>query len=567
MKKTTLLLSLATTALLAEDVQLKDLTISSADEPTVFETHEVEYKPEVSTTLPSNMLLKASSSGIKIDGAAADFTSVYWNGIEVTDPSSINNYPTLMNYGRSGSDVVSIDGSNINYKTKEDRTIEVEGGTPQFIRVHAATTFETNNTTQTLRLDGIQTKLNSAYTAHSGSFDAGEEKDASKTLDLSYLGRFTFAERYSSSLSILHKEVNYDYDGYNPVTYKQDPNDTTASFDSKLSIVGADIGYDKDDNILKFDLQGVRSKRKSLNPTLASQVNRFGLKGIYNIKDFDTKIKASAHTVKEHAEISNKNYNRRYNEYKLALIYDSEYAKLNVNGEKSYKDTYSTLVALSVPIYYGVSYLAKYENKGVNPSIVQEEPIYTIENRDLKSQKLKKYAGGFEYISEDKDIQLRTTYAKIYTDDMIAYVTVDPATYTAQYQNVDKTDYDFIQAEAYFTFLDTFTISEDYSNIRNITSSKPSLNYNLPKHRSVTKLSYEDKNFSAYLLVNYTSLQKTYGGNVDPSVVANAGAGYMFNEDLEIRADIYNLTNAYYEYVASYPQNPRIITATLKYNF
>ena len=63
------------------------------------------------------------------------------------------------------------------------------------------------------------------------------------------------------------------------------------------------------------------------------------------------------------------------------------------------------------------------------------------------------------------------------------------------------------------------------------------------------------------------SEQNSYSGLVDASTTANIGLGYLFNNGIELRSDIYNLADTYYEYKASYPENGRIVTATLKYNF
>ena len=236
MKKTLITLSLVSCALLAEDVKLKDFTISATEEPTVFETQEIEYQPEFRNTLPSNISSISSFSGIKIDGATSDFTSVYWNGIEVTDPSNTNNYPTLMNSGRSGADVISIDGSNINYKTQAKDSVEIQGGDPKFGRFSLAKTIETENTIQTLRLDGLYEKMNTAYTNQPGEYNDKEEKDELKTLDISYLGRFKINEIIGSNISLLHKKVDYQYDGYNFLLKGTDANDSTSSYDNKLIV-------------------------------------------------------------------------------------------------------------------------------------------------------------------------------------------------------------------------------------------------------------------------------------------------------------------------------------------
>jgi len=566
MKKTVLSLSLLSCALLAEDIALPNLSITAAQEPTAFETKDIDYTPEFSNTLPSNMSSISSFSGIKIDGATSDFTSVYWNGIEVTDPSNTNNYPTLMNYGRSGSDTLSVDGSNINYKTQANNSISLQGGSPKYGRVSLAKTFRSKKALQTLRVDGIYAKTKTAYTNRAGSYNNDEEKDSLKTLDISYLGRFQIGETLSTKLSLLHKSVAYDYDA----GYPTNPDDTNSSANSKLSIVGFDFGYDSQGNELKFDMQQVNNKRSfdsAYTSDYTSNVLRVGAKATLTAKDLGVKFKTAFHEVTEKAKVSGTDYNRTYEEYEATLLYKADFVELNLNYKKSYSSTESKSAIAKVPLSNTFAFLAKYEDKEVNPTIVQENPIYTIANSDLKSQKLKKYSTGLEFSSAELGLFVRASYAKVLSDDMITYVTIDPKTYTSQYQNVDKTRYDFSYLEVDYNFLEDFDFNANYAYVANFVSSKPSLVYNLPEHKAVGKLSFDNNILNSYLLVSYTSNQKAYGGDVKASTTANFGIGYMLNDDLEIRSDIYNITDKYYEYNKNYPENPRLITATLKYNF
>ncbi len=554
--------------------ELKEITISSTQEETIFSSQEYQNTQEFKNTLPSNMIATANSSGIKIDGATSDFTSIYWNGIKVTDPSNTNAYPTFMNYGRNSSEKLSVDGSRINYHSLNENYVQLQGGEGEYYRGGASLTFKTQNNTHTIKAEGVSQKNRTAY-SEERTADSSEEKDQESSYSLSYLSSLKYTDILHTNIAYMYKKVDSDYDAApkDPVNYDYsiDPNDPDSSFETAAHIGGIDFGYLSAHHEFKADVQytSTDSEHVGAYPSeYDSQVVRYGLKGASDIGIANLKVKGSLYGVKESATIDSMytkaDEERDYNEYALSLLYTLESLMLNLSYENSYEDTNSFLATLKAPIGAGFSLLAKYEKKGVNPTIFQENNPYGAINKELKSQNLNRISGALLY--ENKSLTCKLDYSQIETDDMIVWVTIDPTTYTGQYQNVDTSEYNFLHAVVDYSFLEDFAINLDYSNISNMSSSNDSLVYNLPEHKALAKLEYFST-INAYFLASYVSEQSSYSGDVDASTTYNVGLGYDINRNFEVRADIYNLSDEYFEYVRNYPESGRIISAGLKYTF
>lgn len=545
--------------------ELKEITISATQEESVFSSQKYENTQEIRNTLPSNMISSANTSGIKIDGATSDFTSIYWNGIKVIDPSSINAYPTFMNYGRNSSENLSVDGSRINYSSSNENALELQIGENSYSKARASAMIETENTTHNIKAEDFSNKNRSAY-SNERKTDSSEEKDRESNFAISYLSRLNLNDTLNSKIAYMYKSVLGDYDG----GYPTDPNDSSAKFDTLAHVGGVDFGYLQNHNELKADLQytATDTEHKGAYPSEAdSEVLRFGLKGATDLGIENLLAKASLYSVKEKAKIrsafTNADEERDYNDYALSLGYTYENILLNLAYNSSYKETNSYLATLKVPIISGFSLLAKYELSGVNPTIIQETNPYGASNDDLKSQNLERISGGLLY--EEQKLTCKLEYSQIKTDDMIVWVS-DPVTYIGQYQNVDTSEYNFLRAVLDYNFLEDFALNIDYSNISNITSSNEGLLYNLPEHKAIAKLEYFSI-INAYFLASYSSEQSSYSGDVDAATTYNLGLGYNVNERFEVRADIYNITDEYVEYVKHYPESGRIISAGINYTF
>jgi outer membrane cobalamin receptor len=554
--------------------ELHEIIISSTQEETVFSSQKYKNSQEIRNTLPSNMISTANSSGIKIDGANSDFTSIYWNGIKVTDPSNTNAYPTFMNYGRNSSETLSIDGSKINYRSIGENYLQLQGGEGEYYRGAVSAVIDTEDTTHTFKVEGLSQKEHSSYSDERSS-SSSEEKDRESSYSLSYLSSINFNEFLNTNIAYMRKKVMYDYDAApkDPANYDYsiNPDDDKANFETTANVGGIDFGYLQDANEFKADLQytSTDGEHEGAYPSeYDSEVLRYGAKGATSFGIKNLKIKGSVYAVKESAKITstftNADEERTYNEYAASLLYKAEILALNLSYEKSYEDTNSFLATIKVPVANGFSLLAKYEKKGVNPTIFQEANPYGAANNDLKSQNLNRISGGVLY--ESKSLTCKIDYSQIETDDMIVWVTIDPTTFTGQYQNVDNTEYNFLHAVVDYTFLDDFAINLDYSNISNMSSSNDALVYNLPEHKALAKLEYFST-INAYFLASYMSEQNSYSGEVDASTTYNLGLGYNINDAFEVRADIYNLTDEYYEYVKNYPELGRIISAGINYTF
>ena len=550
--------------------EFSDVTISATQETSVFTSAEYDNTQEFKSTLPSNMIAPANSSGIKIDGAIADFTSIYWNGIKVNDPSSINAYANFMNYGRNNSESLSVDGSNINYQSKSANYVDVQAGDNEYSRINLSRSFKGESSTHTLKLEALTQNSKTAYSAKQ-EVSSDEERDRESNYNFAYLSSIDFAGRYNSKIAFMHKNIDYSYDS----GYPTDPNDASAKYKTLANVGGIDIGYLDNKNELKADFQYNSTDAEHFGAnasTYESQVLRYGVKGATDFGLDNIKVSGSVYGVKESATILSGGYSpiddsyaREYVDYALSFLYNYENIKLNVAYDSSYKDTNSFITSLQFPIYGGLSLIAKYEDNNVNPSIIQEVNPYGASNDNLQSQKLNRIAAGFLY--ERKEVTFKIDYSQIKTDDMITWVTIDPATYLGQYQNVNNTKYNFLRATLDYRFLEMFALNLDYSNISNFTSSDANLVYNLPENKGIAKLDFFMADVNAYFLASYTDKQKSYGGDIDASTVYNMGIGYNVLADLEIRADIYNLSDEYYEYAANYPQSGRIITAGLIYQY
>ncbi|MEA1918709.1 MAG: TonB-dependent receptor [Campylobacterota bacterium] len=545
--------------------ELKEITISATQEESVFSSQKYENTQEIRNTLPSNMISSANTSGIKIDGATSDFTSIYWNGIKVIDPSSINAYPTFMNYGRNSSENLSVDGSRINYSSSNENALELQIGENSYSKARASAMIETENTTHNIKAEDFSNKNRSAY-SNERKTDSSEEKDRESNFAISYLSRLNLNDTLNSKIAYMYKSVLGDYDG----GYPTDPNDSSAKFDTLAHVGGVDFGYLQNHNELKADLQytATDTEHQGAYPSEAdSEVLRFGLKGATDLGIENLLAKASLYSVKEKAKIrsafTNADEERDYNDYALSLGYTYENILLNLAYNSSYKETNSYLATLKVPIISGFSLLAKYELSGVNPTIIQETNPYGASNDDLKSQNLERISGGLLY--EEQKLTCKLEYSQIKTDDMIVWVS-DPVSYVGQYQNVETSEYNFLRAVLDYNFLEDFALNIDYSNISNITSSNEALLYNLPEHKAIAKLEYFSI-INAYFLASYSSEQSSYSGDVDAATTYNLGLGYNVNERFEVRADIYNITDEYVEYVKHYPESGRIISAGINYTF
>ena len=120
--------------------------------------------------------------------------------------------------------------------------------------------------------------------------------------------------------------------------------------------------------------------------------------------------------------------------------------RIQLAYDQAYEDTRSYSADIAVALFGALELLARYDHKQVNPTLIQENNPYGAANNDLASQKLTRISGGIAY--NISSLRAKIEYSRIKSDDQIAWVTIDPQTYTGQYQNVDETEYDFVHATA-----------------------------------------------------------------------------------------------------------------------
>ncbi len=565
-----LLLSPAAALLLSVTLSADDLgelTITSTQNWSVFNSMEFENTQEIRESLPSNLILSGSTSGFKLDGATADFTTVYWNGIKVSDPSNTNAYPTFMNYGRNGSDTLRLDGSSLHYQSEAANHIVLDGGSGEYGRGSAATSFEAVGSTHALKLEGHTQNTTSNYSVARES-DSSEETDRQSDYTFSYLGSARIAERYSVKAAYMYKKVAYEYDG----GYPTDPDDTTSSYEATAHIGGIEAGYDTGKNRLKADLQVTQSDSEhegGQSSTYTSQITRYGLKGGTDFGSDAFELKGSLYSVRESAKIdaayTDMDETRTYTEAALSLRYATDMLRLQLAYDQSYEETRSYSADIAVALYGGLELLGRYDQKQVNPTLIQENNPYGASNDALDAQKLTRISGGIAYNASS--LHGKIEYSRVKSDDQIAWVTVDPQTYTGQYQNIDETEYDFVHATLDAALLQTLRLTLDYAYIGNITSSNPALLYNLPEHKGVGRLDYDNGGFGGYLLGSHTATQQSYSGDVAAATIFDVGVHYRIGTSLELHAALLNIADTYYESVRDYPEAGRIFTAGIGYTF
>ncbi|MEA3522640.1 MAG: hypothetical protein U9R50_06670, partial [Campylobacterota bacterium] len=290
--------------------ELKEISISATQEETVFSSAQYQNSQEIRNTLPSNMISTANSSGIKIDGANADFTSIYWNGIKVTDPSNTNAYPTFMNYGRNSSETLSTDGSQINYHSLSKNYLQLQGGEGEYYRGAFSGVFDTENTRHTFKVEGLSQKNHSAFSDERSSASS-EEKDRESSYSFSYLSNINYSELINTNIAYMHKKVLYDYDAApkDPANfdYSINPDDSKANFETTANIAGIDFGYLDNNNELKADFQytATQGEHQGSYPSeYDSEVLRYGAKAASDFGIKNLKLKASVYSVKESAKIN-----------------------------------------------------------------------------------------------------------------------------------------------------------------------------------------------------------------------------------------------------------------------
>lgn len=196
-------------------------------------------------------------------------------------------------------------------------------------------------------------------------------------------------------------------------------------------------------------------------------------------------------------------------------------------------------------------------------------------NQDLKPEKALSYNLGFEY-SPPAIGSFGVNLFYSFTNDQIAAVPTGPITW--QSQNIDKVDSRGIELTALFRLMDNLSIRYNYiyqlpTNETLSNDEESILLPYTPEEVISAMLTYEHKSLLTGLSTQYKSYVFTTIDNdlnliLDNFLLLDFFVSYrpeLFGGDLELRADLENITDQQYQLFLNFPMPGRNIRATIRY--
>jgi vitamin B12 transporter len=249
----------------------------------------------------------------------------------------------------------------------------------------------------------------------------------------------------------------------------------------------------------------------------------------------------------------------------LNLLYISEFG-LNVNAGARlniHSDYGSHLVYNINPSYnfdFGknnLKVLASYSTAYITPSLFQlYSPLYG--NDDLNPEENATIEGGLEFTSEN-DLRISAVYFTRDQTNFVDFVTLDPALFTFQYQNIsDEFTANGFEIEASKRFAKKFRATANYTN----TQADDRFSLRIPEHKLNASFGY-DISSNTYVGLNYQYNSDREDITAGETVVLSSygllgfTSYHQLTKNIKVFASVTNILNEEFEELYRYQARGR----------
>jgi vitamin B12 transporter len=259
----------------------------------------------------------------------------------------------------------------------------------------------------------------------------------------------------------------------------------------------------------------------------------------------------------------------------LNLLYISEFG-LNVNAGARlniHSDYGSHLVYNINPSYnfdFGknnLKVLASYSTAYITPSLFQlYSPLYG--NDDLNPEENATIEGGLEFTSEN-DLRISAVYFTRDQTNFVDFVTLDPALFTFQYQNIsDEFTANGFEIEASKRFAKKFRATANYTN----TQADDRFSLRIPEHKLNASFGY-DISSNTYVGLNYQYNSDREDITAGETVVLSSygllgfTSYHQLTKNIKVFASVTNILNEEFEELYRYQARGRNYRLGVALNF
>ena len=227
--------------------------------------------------------------------------------------------------------------------------------------------------------------------------------------------------------------------------------------------------------------------------------------------------------------------------------------RLNIHSEYGTNLVYNVNPSYTFELPKGnLKVLGSYSTAYITPSLYQ---LYdsTYGNLELNPEESNTIEGGFEY--SNKGARFSAVYFNRETKNFIDFVTIDPATFAAEYQNIeDEFKASGVEVEMQYTLSEAVAISANYT----YTKAEDRFALRIPKNKVNAALNYNIGNNSEVSLTYQFTGERTdsyYDSDSFENVSINLESynlldlfiRHKINENVKIFAGVSNITNERYE--------------------
>jgi outer membrane cobalamin receptor len=534
----------------------------------------------------------SSVSGISIQGAPKRFSNIYYNGINLTDPSAIGLYNPVFSHFNLG------DYSNIHINT-ESVSILKGAGVAGSIEIKnkikqsfLSTSFGDNDYTQksagiyhnqdgTEAAISITTKSQTNLTSYSDvtdEFDKSSEKDQLTSFDTTFNFNKIWNKYNKTTIDYLKvtSEEEYD-DGFPP-----DKDDNNSIFKRNFSASGMvhNFFYDNIYRKTTLKLTQTESHNENTNTLQPDSKSNVRMQELNHKEPIGDKFSffLGAREEREQVVITDTIDKKKSTESKIAgFAWDYNSLKLSTTIKKNeFKNIEKTTTStdrssylhkkfnfsegLWIPFYsQSKTYKA--------PEILYIYNPYGLANFELKGESVTQTNYGFKYKNPifslvwtrfDKDIK-----------DYINWVTINPVTFVGQYQNIDevKIKGDSLKFTSSLPFLSknhTFNFAitdidkaQDKRGLRltetpnNVTTASYSF-----KKTNDKELTFSYREQKGQLAASSTATNKVKVSDYELFDVAYT---HYFKPTFKMKFIVENIKDTYYQKTQNYQGKPRTI--------
>lgn len=347
-----------------------------------------------------------------------------------------------------------------------------------------------------------------------------------------------------------------------------------------LSYNYSDLQF-RNPNAIEFGANGIDNDYYNNSTQFRAQFNKWIGKWYYSIVADGTYAQLNGDMLQEVGDdniVTRGNgslaANLSYTKQSVVIEY-SYFGSMRADFSTDFAANYAPMVGISANVMEA-NFLSKFSISGGYRLPSFNEMYYlNYGNQDLKPEKALSYNLGFEY-SPPAIGSFGVNLFYTFTNDQIAAVPTGPITW--QSQNIDKVESRGIELTALFRLMDNLAIRYNYifqlpTNETLSTDEESILLPYTPEEVISAMLTYEHESLLTGLSTQYKSYVFTTIDNdmnlfLDNFFLIDFFVSYrpeLFGGDLELRADIENITDQQYQLFLNFPMPGRNIRATIRY--